>query len=167
MTIHGFTISAFGHCASKQTYDSAKLSRDAVNYLTSLIDSNGNDFNLSVPMKDVGQVKLQWTSEHLSWALASIINGDELLSTLVMVSGIHREADQHALEIAQSALEDVCKAAGETARDDLLQITDRPAVVTIRWSTSERRTQDLLSDMEACLAAAFLERAFEAGRMAL
>jgi hypothetical protein len=167
MTIHGFTISAFGHCASKQNFDSNKLARNAVVYLTSVLDSHGGNFNLKLPMKGVGEVELQWTSEHLSWAMASFITKDELLSTLVMVSGINLEADRQALEMAQSALEDVCRALGEEPHDDLLQIAERPSVATIRWATPERRTLDLITDMETCLAAAFLERAFEAGRMAM
>jgi hypothetical protein len=167
MTIHGFTISAFGHCASKQNFDSSKLARNAVTYLMSVLDSHGGNFNLKLPMKGVGEVELQWTSEHLSWAMASFINKDQLLSTLVMVSGINLEADQHALEMAQAALEDVCKAAGEQPQDDLMQIAERPSVATIRWATSDRRTLDLITDMETCLAAAFLERAFDAGSRAL
>lgn len=167
MTIHGFTISAFGHCAGRQNFDSNKLSRNAVEYLMSLLDSHGGNFNLKLPLKGVGQIELQWTSEHLSWAMASFVHKDELLSTLVMVSGINLEADQHALEMAQAGLEDVCRAIGEQPQDDLIRIVERPSVATIRWATSDRRTLDLISDMETCLAAAFLERAFDAGSRAL
>ena len=166
MIIHGFTISAFGHCAGKQTYDSTKLAVRALAYLTSLLESHGNDFQLNLPMRGVGEIELRLTSGHLSWGLASFSAAGELLSTNVMLSGINLEADKKALEMGQTALRNVCQAAGEPPpADDLLTILERPAVATIRWSTRDRKTMDLLADMETCFAAAFLERSFRSGQI--
>jgi len=56
--------------------------------------------------------------------------------------------------------------AEERAFEDLLKIGERPALASIRWSSESRKTMDLLADMEVCLAAAFLERAFKEGELA-
>ena len=168
MIIHGFTISAFGHCAGKQKYDSRKLARNAVSYLTSMLESHGNDFQLNIPMKGIGEIELRFTSENLSCALVTFSAGDELLSTNVIASGIKPEADTKALEMGQVALKNVCEAAEEEVpAEDLLRITERPALATIRWTTRDRKTMDLLADMELCFAAAFLERSFKTGEMGL
>ena len=168
MNIHGFTFSAFGHCASKEIHDSRKLTHEALAYLTSVLDMHGNEFQLQIPMRGVGKVELHWNSEHLSCGLASFSAEGELLSTVVITSGIDAEADQKALEKGQVALRNVCAAAGEEApAEELLRIQERPAMASIRWSTRDRKAMDLLTDMEVCLAGAFLERAFKTREMAL
>lgn len=168
MIIHGFTISAFGHCAGKQLHDSRKLTRPAMSYLTSLLESHGNEFQLQIPMRGVGQIDLHWNSDHLSSGLGSLSAGGDLVSTIVIMSGINAEADQKTLAMAQTALENVCGAAGkEPPARDLLEIKDRPAVATIRWSALERKAMTLLTDMEICLAAAFLERSFKTAELGL
>jgi len=161
MIIHGFTISAFGHCAGKQEHDSRKLARNAVGYLTSLLDSYGNEFQLNVPMKGVGEIELRMSSKHLSCGMASFSAGGELLSTNVMVSGVNLEADKEALRMGQVALTNVCAAAEEAPpADDIVNILERPSLATIRWTTRDRKMMDLLADIEICFAAAFLQRAF-------
>jgi hypothetical protein len=167
MIIHGFAISAFGHCAEKSEHESAKLVRSAVGYLTSLLEGHGNSFHAKIPLKRVGYIDLRWTSEHLSAGIGTFYVEADLLSTNIMVSGINPAADQKVLETGQSALRKVCETAGERVADDLLRIQERPAVATIRWSTRDRKAMDLVADMEICLAAAFLEQAFKSGEMTL
>ncbi len=135
-------------------------------YLTSLLDSHGNEFQLSVPMKGVGEIELRMSSKHLSCGIASFSSGSELLSTNVMVSGINLEADKEALRMGQVALTNVCAAAEEAPpADDIVNILERPSLATIRWTTRDRKTMDLLADMEVCFAAAFLQRAFRGAEM--
>lgn len=167
MIIHGFTISAFGHCADRRQFDSARLVRAAVGYLISLLDKHGNSFRAKIPLKGAGHIDLRWTSDHLSCGIGTFYAEGELLSTNVMVSGISAEADRKALETAQAALSKVCSAAGAEAAQELLLIDKRPALATIRWTTRSRRLMDLVGDMEICLAAAFLERAFHTGEIGL
>ncbi len=168
MIFHAFTVSAFGHVASKQKQDSLKLARDAVGFFSALLDRHGNEFHALIPIKGVGNLDLQWKSEHLSCAMANVSSQGELLTTDLIVSGINPEADRKALRQCQTALENVCQAAGERApSEDLLKIPERPALACIRWYSDRRKTMDMLADMEICLAAAFLERSFKAGAMVL
>jgi len=168
MQFHVFMVSAFGHVASKQKHDSLKLARDAVGFFSTLLDRHGGEFQAVIPIKGVGNLNLQWKSEHLSCAMASISSQEELLTTDLIVSGINPEADHKALLQCQAALENVCRAAGERPpSEDLLKIPERPALACIRWSSESRKTMDMLADMEICLAAAFLERSFKSGEMAL
>jgi hypothetical protein len=167
MTIHCFTISVFGHCAARHSHDSSKLGRSAVEFLTSLLEGHGNRFHSRIPLKGLKGIELRWQSEHLSSGLGTFYAEGNLLSTNVIISGINAEADKKALQLAQAGLRTVCEATGEEAAEDLIRIQARPALATIRWTTRGRRVMDLVSDMEVCLAAAFLERAFHTAELGL
>jgi hypothetical protein len=161
MIIHVFTISAFGHCASKQEWDSRKLAGKGLDHISGLLGNHGADFRLSIHLKGVGDVDVRMAAEHPSSGTVSFLAGGELLATNVMVSGINEDADKRALEMGQVALRKVCEAAGQDAPgEDLIRILDRPAVASLRWSTREWRTLELLADLEICVAAAFFDRAF-------
>jgi hypothetical protein len=161
MIIHAFTISAFGHCASKQEYDSRKLAGKGLDHISWFLSNHGADFCLTIHLKGVGDVEVRMTAEHPSSGTASFLAGGELLATNVMVSGINGDADKRALEMGQVALRKVCEAAGqEPPGEDLIRILERPAVASLRWSTRDRQTLDLLADLEICVAAAFFDRAF-------
>jgi hypothetical protein len=166
MIFHGYTISALGRCANKEKHDSDKLAREAVEFFGAFLDRHGNKFQAVIPLKGVGRLDLDWTSDHLSCAMATFASEGELLATDVIVSGISPQADMGVLKFGQTALENVCGMAEESVFEDLLKIGERPALASIRWSSESRKTMDLLADMEVCLAAAFLERAFKEGALA-
>lgn len=161
MIIHAFTISAFGHCASKLAHDSRKFAGKGLDHIAGFLDNHGADFRLTIHLKGVGDVEVRMTSEHPSNGTASFFADSELLATNVMVSGINGDADKVALEKGQVVLRKVCEAVGQgPPGEDLIGIVDRPAVASLRWSTRDWRTLELLADLEICVAAAFFERAF-------
>jgi hypothetical protein len=167
MIVHGFTISAFGRLASRHRIETAKLARGAVDYLTSVLESHGNEFQVQIPLRGCGHIDLHWQSEHFSCALANFLSEGQLLATAVVVSGMRPQADQKVLRMGQTALENVCSAAGQAGpADELEHIQARPALASIHWSGEDRRKMELLGDVEICLAAAFLERSFRAGELA-
>lgn len=167
MVFHSFVVSALGHRAKMEKHDSAKLTREAVGFFTSLLDRHGSQFQALIPIRGIGNLDLQWSSDHFSCAMATFSSEGELLATDVIVSGMNPEADRKALRMCQTALTNVCSAAGERApAEDLLKIAERPAAASIRWSSENRKTMDMLADMEICLAAAFLDRSFKAGEFA-
>ena len=135
-------------------------------YLTELLDRHGDNFETKMPLKGIGEIELRWFSAHLSSGTATFFADGEPLSTNVMVSGIRPEADSEALAAAHSTLLKFCKAAGERASDALLRIEERPALASVRWSARDRREMEAVLDIEICLAAAFLERAYETGKLA-
>ncbi len=167
MVIHRYVISALGRCVDHRDHDSAKFRRSAVAYFTELLERNFSPFRVKAPLKGVGELVLHWSSENLSCGMATLYAGGELLASDVMVSGIKADADAEALRGAQATLESMCAAVGEASSDGLLRVNQRPAVASIHWTTPERGTLDKISDLELCLAAAFLERAFRAGAMVL
>jgi hypothetical protein len=85
-----------------------------------------------------------------------------MFSTVVILSGLRPEADSKVQIAIQGMLNEVCLAAGETVSDDLLKMDRRPAVACIRWSSSEEKGMDVVRDLELCLAAAFVQRGFNA-----
>ncbi len=167
MIIHGYVISALGHCANQRDYDSTKLHRPAVDYLAKFLATLGSHFRAGIPIKGLGQVDLDWSSASSSCGTGTFYSKGELLATDVIVSGIKPDEDQRALEAAQNTLEEICGEAGEGVEEELLIIPQRPAMASIRWSTKELKAVDLVGDMEVCLAAAFLERAVSSREIGL
>ncbi len=160
MIFHEYTISAFGHRADEKKYDSTKLGREAVDWLTALLERNGNEFRREILLKGVRNLELHWLSENLSCTTASLYIGGELLSTSVLVCGLSPAADERALSQQQARLLRACTAVGKSAGMDLLLLPERPAIATIPWLPQPGKGMDLITDMRICLAAAFFERSF-------
>jgi hypothetical protein len=160
MILHDYTISALGHLAHSTQRDTASLPREAVDSAGRLLDAHGNSFKARVPLKGFGHIELRWKSDDLSCALASFSLDEEMLSTDAVLSGLRPEADRKVQQAAHAMVQELCQGGGEQASDGLLRANERPAVACIRWSTKERKGMDVVRDLEICLAAAFLERAF-------
>ena len=160
MVIHGYKVSALGRLADMRKHDSTQVPRRAVENANRHLDVHGREFVARLGMKDLENVDLHWRSNDFSCALVSFAEGDDLLATVAIVSGIRPEADQKILEEAQEMLRSVCESVGETAGQELLQATERPAMFSIHWTTKEHKAMPLVMDMEICFATAFLERAF-------
>ncbi len=167
MILHEYTISALGHLANSKEQDLAALPRDAVGNAGRLLDRHGNKFQATIAGSGSDGFRLQWESDDLSCAKATFSAGQEMLSTNIILSGLRPEADRRLLAATHEMLKDICRAAGATASDGLLKLPHRPALVYVRWSSREEKGMDVVRDLEVCLAAAFLERGFEAVRLAL
>jgi len=167
MILHRYLISAVGYLTGSREQDSARLPRSAVENAGQLLDLRGNSFQVRLPLQGFGHIDLHWKSEDFSCALANFSFEGEMLSTEVVLSGLRPDADRKVLEAAQGTVQEVCESAGERAAEDLLRADKRPAVACIRWSTKERKGMDRVTDLEICLAAAFLERAFHTAKLVL
>ncbi len=166
MILHHYTISAMGHQADSQEQDRSRVPRSAVEAAGRLLDRHGNSFQARIPLKGFGHIDLHWKSEDFSCALATFSVEDEMLSTEVILSGLRPDADRAVQQAAQAMVRETCESSGERASEGLLRADKRPAVACIRWSSREREGMDLVMDLEICLAAAFLDRSFQAGKLA-
>jgi hypothetical protein len=165
MIIHGYTVSALGRLADTREHNSTHVPRRAVEGASRLLGVNGREFVARLGMKGLENVDLHWKSSDYSAALVTFAEDKDLLSTVVIVSGVRPEADRQALEAAQAMLRSVCETVGETAAEDLLQASERPAVVSIHWATRDHKAMSLVKDMEICFATTFLERAFASAKL--
>lgn len=161
MVLNEYTISALGHLAAHRERDTSRLSRAAVEGAGVMLDKHVGSFQARLAIKGFQNLSLTWKSDDYSCALASFVEGGEVLSAAVVLSGLRPEADAKVLAAAQKMIEDVCRAAGAPASGGLHQAVKRPMLASIRWSTSERKGMPEILELELCLAAAFLERAFE------
>jgi hypothetical protein len=160
-----YTVSALGHLVDSRNDDSSSLPRSMVEDAGRMLDLRGNNFQAQLPWKGAGQVELRWKSDDFSCALATFVADGDMLSTDVILSGLRLEPDRKAQQDGQAMIQELCDGAGETAAEGILRADKRPAVVCIRWVTSERQEMDLVKDLEMCFAAAFLERGFQTARL--
>ncbi len=161
MVLNQYTISALGHVAALREHETSALGRSAVKRAGELLDQRGSSFEARVVLRGFGDLRVNWTSEDYSCALAIFSVDDEVLSADVILSGLRPEADEKARAAALKLIGDFCLSTGETPADGLARAEKRPMVACIRFSTSERKGMSQVRDLELCLAAAFLERAFE------
>jgi hypothetical protein len=161
VVLHEYTISALGHLAGYRERETAKLGLSAVEGAGMLLDRHGGVFQARMAVKGFENLKLHWKSEDYSCALATFSADEEVLSAAVIMSGLRPEADAKVRGAAQGMIESFCRAAGEPASDGLMRADKRPMVACIRWSTKDRKGMSEVRDLEVCLAAAFLARAFD------
>ncbi len=161
MVLHEYTVSALGHLASYRERDTSRLSRAAVEGAGVMLDKHPGSFQARLAVKGFQDLSLMWKSDDYSCALASLVDGEEVLSAAVVLSGLRPEADAKVLAAAQQMIDEFCRVAGAPASDGLRQAVKRPMLASVRWSTVERKGMPEILELELCLAAAFLERAFE------
>jgi hypothetical protein len=153
ISFHDITIDATGGLRCRRVHDSATLLPATVAIFRDLIERQGEEFRVPLPVEVPDHVELALTRAG-SAALATFWARGAPVTTSALVPGIDPTDDRRALEGLQSLILCLCGDCPGEPGFDLLTIPDRPLLATVPIPPPG---PDLgtIADAETCLAAAF------------